>query len=81
VTGWKEEFHWNNGHPHLPVSINPTQEVNEAAQHDEERQALSYCLGRWLGTYKMKIVHAWVDQHFHAGSTTTSRLDGADRIV
>jgi hypothetical protein len=45
------------------------------------RSALSYCLGRWLGTYKTKLVHCYVDQFFHAGTTTTSRLEGAHHVL
>ena len=45
------------------------------------RSALSYCLGRWLGTYKTKFVHCYVDQFFHAGTTTTSRLEGAHYVL
>ena len=40
-----------------------------------------YCLGRWLGTYKTQLVHCYVDQHFHAGTATTSRLEGAHHVL
>lgn len=43
--------------------------------------ALPYCLGKWLGTYKSQIVHAYVDQFFHSRITTTSRLRGAHHVL
>jgi len=46
------------------------------AEKDEERLALVYCLGSWLGPQKEQIVYAWVNQFFHRGTTTTSRLEG-----
>jgi hypothetical protein len=42
---------------------------------------LSYCLGKWLGTYKRKVIHAFVDKFFHGGTTTTSRLEGAHHVL
>ena len=48
---------------------------------DLERQALEYTLGQWLTPYKPEIVHAWTDRHFHCGTTTTSRLEGAHAVL
>jgi hypothetical protein len=48
---------------------------------EEHRLALSYCLGKWLGTYKRKFIHAYVDEFFHWGTTTTSRLEGAHHVL
>jgi hypothetical protein len=42
---------------------------------------LQYCLGRWLGTYKKQLVHCYVDEIFHGGTTTTSRLEGAHHVL
>ncbi|RKF84376.1 hypothetical protein GcM1_098005 [Golovinomyces cichoracearum] len=43
--------------------------------------ALTYCCGWWLGKYKKQVVHCYVDQFFHGGTTTTSRLEGAHSIL
>ena len=81
VTEWKEEFHWNDGNPHT-TGPNPTpDEVQDCAMKEEHRLALSYCLGKWLGTYKRKVIHAYVDEFFHGGTTTTSRLEGAHHVL
>ena len=81
VKEWKEQFHWNNGNPHT-TGPNPTpEEVQDCAEKEEHRLALSYCLGKWLGTYKTKVIHAYVDQFFHGGTTTTSRLEGAHHVL
>jgi MULE transposase domain len=81
VAEWKEEFHWNDGNPYT-TGPNPTpEEVQDCAMKEEHRLALSYCLGRWLGTYKTKVIHAYVDEFFHGGTTTTSRLEGAHHVL
>ena len=82
VGEWKRDWYWNDGYPHVTTSPNPnTNEVGECARKEESRLALSYCLGRWLGTYKKQVIHAYVDQAFHAGTTTTSRLEGAHHVL
>src|SRR5882762_3679112 len=81
VSEWKEEFYWNDGRPwEAGVDATP-EEVQKVVEKDMARSALSYCLGRWLGTYKTKLVHCYVDQFFHAGTTTTSRLEGAHHVL
>jgi hypothetical protein len=81
VKEWKEEFHWNNGNPWV-VSITATPaEAQEIIEKDMAREALSYCLGRWLGTYKYYLVYCYVDLHFHAGITNTSRLEGNHFVI
>ena len=82
VKEWKDAWHWNDGNPHVTASPSPTpDEVVECARKEESRLALVYCLGKWLGTYKKQVVHAFVDQSFHAGTTTTSRLEGAHHVL
>jgi hypothetical protein len=82
VNEWKEDFHWNDGNPWWPESDTPTpEEVDVAAEKDEERLALLYCLGSWLGKHKEQVVHAWTDLFFHGGTTTTSRLEGAHSVL
>ena len=78
VVDFKAEFNWNNGDPHVYTI---SEEIQVTAEKDEERMALQYCLGRWLGTYKEKIAHAWVNQFFNGGTTTTSRLEGAHHVL
>lgn len=81
VGEWKEEFYWNDGRP-WEASVDATpEEVQKIVEKDMARSALSYCLGRWLGTYKTKLIHCYVDQFFHAGTTTTSRLEGAHHVL
>jgi MULE transposase domain len=81
VKEWKEDFYWNDGKP-WEASLDATpEEVQEIVEKDMARSALSYCLGRWLGAYKTKLVHCYVDQFFHAGTTTTSRLEGAHHVL
>jgi MULE transposase domain len=81
VKEWQNDFYWNDGMP-WQVGVNSTpQEVQEMVEKEMAQSALTYCLGRWLGTYKMQLVHCYVDQHFHAGTTTTSRLEGAHHVL
>jgi hypothetical protein len=81
VNEWKAEFFWNDGNP-WETSINATPaEVQRVIEQDMAREALAYCLGRWLGTYKKYLVHCYVDQVFHASTTTTSRLEGAHYVL
>ena len=58
-----------------------TEHALELADFELERQALVYCIGQWLTTYKTKIVYAWIDRYFHAGTRTTSRLEGGHHIL
>ena len=81
VKEWKEEFHWNEGLPWFVSSGATGEQVQETVEKDMARSALSYCLGRWLGTYKKHLVHCFVDQVFHAGTTTASRLEGAHHVL
>ena len=79
---WKAEFHWNNGQIYLSTGPNiSTEQALELADFELERQALVYCIGQWLTTYKTKIVYAWIDRYFHAGTRTTSRLEGGHHIL
>lgn len=39
-----------------------------------------YVLGQWL-VHKEYIVTAWIDQHFHAGTTVSSRIEGAHHYL
>ena len=34
---------------------------------------VTYIKEFWLGSYKQKIVKAWVDRHLHFGNVVTSR--------
>jgi len=79
---FKTEFNWNNGNPHVPLapSLTPDQ-IQDITTRDLERQALEYTLGQWLTPFKTEIVHAWTDRHFHRGTTTTSRLEGAHSVL
>jgi hypothetical protein len=67
---FKEEFHWCNGQIFVSPDDGAEEEVTEK---NLERSAVEYTLADWLGKYKEKVVHAWVDQFFHCGTTTTSR--------
>jgi hypothetical protein len=82
IKEWKEDWFWNDGNPCTLVNRNPTEEeVQDCARKEESRLALLYCLGKWLGTYKKKVIHTYIDQFFHYGTTTTSRLEGAHRVM
>jgi hypothetical protein len=52
VNEYKEEFYWNNGMPWQTLVNATAEEVQEIVEKDIARSASSYCLGRWLGTYK-----------------------------
>ena len=78
---WMNDFHWNDGVPwQVPVDSTAT-ETQEVVEKEMAREALTYCLGRWLGTYKYHLVHCYIDQFFHSGTSTTSRLDGAYAVL
>jgi hypothetical protein len=78
---FKTEFNWNNGNPHVPSASLTPDKIQEITTRDLERQALEYTLGQWLTPFKTEIVHAWTDRHFHRGTTTTSRLEGAHSVL
>jgi hypothetical protein len=78
---FKTEFNWNDGNPHLATPNSTPDEIQDLTTKDLERQALEYTLGQWLTPYKHEIVHAWTDRHFHCGTTTTSRLEGAHAVL
>ncbi|RKF84295.1 hypothetical protein GcM1_123005 [Golovinomyces cichoracearum] len=78
---WKEAFHWNNGERwQVGVDATPAN-IQEVLEKEMSQTALTYCCGRWLGKYKKQVVHCYVDQFFHGGTTTTSRLEGAHSIL
>lgn len=78
---WKESFHWNNGE-RWQVTANATPaDVQEVLEKEMSQSALTYCCGRWLGRYKEQVAHCYVDQFFHGGTTTTSRLEGAHSVL
>jgi hypothetical protein len=77
----KAEFHWNDGNPHV-VALDATPEEQALIlDHELEREALVYIIGQWLTPYYKLIVHAWVDSFPHAGTTVTSRLEGAHSVL
>jgi hypothetical protein len=78
---WKMEFGWNDGQPHQPPQESTIIEVQRVAERELERSALVYCTGQWLSKYKEKVVHAWTDRYFNGNVTTTSRLEGAHRVL
>jgi hypothetical protein len=78
---FKAEFNWNDGNPHVPSASLTPDEIQDITTKDLERQALEYTLGQWLTPFKTEIVHAWTDRHFHRGTTTTSRLEGAHSVL
>ena len=78
---WETDFHWNNGNQYSISQHATIQEREEIGDWNLERDAVAYCLGQWLIPYRDKIVHAWVDRHFHGGVTSTSRLEGAHSVL
>jgi hypothetical protein len=83
VKEWKSDWFWNDGNPYIlqnPIE-STLEEIEECARKEESRLALSYCLGIWLVTYKSKVVHAYIDQSFYGGNTTTSRLEGSHFVL
>lgn len=78
---FKPSFFWNDGEPWIAPADAIQEKVDEIVQKDMAREALSYCLGRWLRTYTTKVVHCYVDQFFHGGTTITSRLEGAHYVL
>lgn len=80
IAEWKLEFNWNDGVPHTMEGASLA-EADALGILDEERKALAYCLGSWLGTFKKQVVHAWIDQFFNGGIKTTSRLEGAHKVL
>lgn len=78
---WKGAFHWNNGERwQVGVDATPAN-IQEVLVKEMSQTALTYCCGRWLGKYKKQVVHCYVDQFFHGGTTTTSRLEGAHSVL
>jgi hypothetical protein len=76
LKNFKAEFNWNERD--VPLT---QEEIQEITTEKLERQALVYTLGQWLTPHKKEIVHAWTDQYFHCGTTTTSRLEGAHAVL
>src|SRR5438876_97930 len=42
---------------------------------------ISYLQDTWLGTWKIMMVRAWVDQHLHFGNRATSRVERAHSML
>lgn len=81
VDEFKAEFFFNDGNPPL-LPPNPTTEQHERhVKQNLEHEAVKYALGQWIIPHHKQIVHAWIDQFFHAGTTTTSRLEGSHHRV
>ena len=79
---FKDEFLWNSGMLHQSFNALVTaQQLQETANHELERQSLNYAIGQWLMPYHKHLVHAWTDQFFNCGTTTTSRLEGAHSVL
>lgn len=78
VVEFKAEFYFNDGNP-LPFIQGQPQNIHII--RSLEQDAVKYALGGWLIPYHQQIVHAWVDQSFHGGTTTTSRLEGAHAVL
>jgi hypothetical protein len=81
LSEFKDDFHWNDGNPHIPLlHVTPSQ-IQETTNIELERQALVYVLGQWLVPHHQYIVYAWVDQFFYCNTTTTSRLKEAHLVL
>jgi hypothetical protein len=80
----QEEFmkDWINliNSPTIPV-YNTRWEGLEAKYQSWYPLLLSYLQDTWLGTWKVLVVRAWVDQHLHLGNRATSRVEGAHSIL
>jgi hypothetical protein len=71
----ERRVYWNNGNLWVVFITATPAKAQEIIKKDMAREALSYCLERWLGTYKYHLVYCYVDLHFHASTTNTSRLE------
>lgn len=47
----------------------------------DHRNEVGYVRTTWLDPYKVKLVKAWVDQHYHFGDTATSRVEGIHALL
>ena len=73
LADFKQEYHWNNGESHRSPADGTVSQRTRLMKRTLESRVVTYYLGWWLGPYKKQVVHAWVDQHFNCGTTTTSR--------
>ena len=83
---FKAEFNFNDGEPFTlpePIenTVNTLEEIQTTVDRDIERLVLVYVIGQWLVPHHQQVVHAWVDRFFHAGTTTTSRLEGSHGVL
>ena len=66
--------------PTIPV-YNTRWEGFEAKYQPQYSLLLSYLMNTWLGTWKVLVFRAWVNQHLHFGNWATSQVEGAHSML
>lgn len=79
---FKAKYHWNEGMEYDLFAAIPADQREQNHIFHLEQLAVKYVVRTWLSVkYRERVVHCWTDRFFTCGVTTTSRLEGAHRVL